>query len=145
MKPKVFIASAIDEDITRGKNIREHFKMLIEECGCEVLGAGFADNPIIPVNSPREVCKSIIRQDLMEQGKAHVTLAITDRKTFAVGTWIEVWEGYKQGQYIIIYVYDHNEVPSIFLQGIADEIIYDWNRGEQLLRDILESLASRIK
>ena len=145
MKPKVYIASAIDEDITRGKNVREHFRMLVEECGCEALGAGFAGNPIIPTESPREVCKSIIRQDLMEQGKAHVTLGITNRKTFAVGTWIEVWEGYKLGQYIIIYVYDHNEVPSIFLKGIADEIIYDRNMGEQLLRDILESLALKVK
>jgi len=145
MKPKVFIASAIDEDIKQGINVRNHFKILIEGCGCEVLGAGFDDNPIIPTKSPREVCKSIIRQDLMEQENAHVTLAITNRKTFAVGTWIEVWEGFKQGQYIIIYVYDHEEVPSIFLQGIADEILYDCDAGEELLRDLLEKLALGVK
>lgn len=130
---KVFLASAIDEDESRGMHVREVFGKLIEECGCEVTGAGIADNPIIDVDSSKADCQNIIVGDLLEQSQARVTLVVAER-TFAVGTWIEAWEAYRMHQYLIVFVWG-GAIRSIFLRGIADEIIYN----------DLEELRSSIK
>ena len=120
MVPRIFLASAIDEDESRGSRVRSYYSNLIKECGCEVLGAGIGENPIISTSSPRSVCKSIIRHDLNEQFSCHATLVVTDGKTLAVGTWIELWEAYKLGQFIILFVENSREVKSIFLKGLVD-------------------------
>ena len=120
---KVFLAGAIDEDGSLGMNVRELFGKLIEECGCEVLSAGILSNPIIPTDSPVSVCKDTMQRDLLEQSRCQATLVVVD-STPAVGTWIEMWEAYKQGQRVIVFVRDR-KVRSVFLRGVADEIIRD--------------------
>ena len=141
MKIKIYIASAIDEDESRGKDIRSYFGKLVEGCGCEAIGAGIGDNPVISTNSPKSVCKSIIRQDLMELEHTHAFLGVTDGKTLAVGTWVELWEAYKIGQYIILYVENSKTIRSIFLKGLVDEIIYnDIEKLRAVIRELKENL-----
>jgi len=128
----VFLAHGIDSESDRGKGTRDCFVKLIRECGCEVVGAGISGNPIVSTNSPVSVCKAIIRHDLLEVLQAHVTLVVEDG-TSKVGTWIETWEAYKLGQYIIVF----GKTNSVFLKGIANEI----TTSVRHLRKVLKSLG----
>ncbi|MBA7499243.1 hypothetical protein ES704_01983 [subsurface metagenome] len=136
-KLRVFIASAIDEDTTAGEGVRQRLKPLLEELGFEVLGAGIGDNPIIPTDSPRGTCKAIIRQDLIEQSSANITLVVTDARTFAIGTWIEMWEGYRQGQFVIVLAEGEAYPKSIFLKGLADIVVHTEAELISILRDLI--------
>jgi len=125
VRPKVFIASAIDEDESRGMCVRERFGRIIEECGFEALGAGISGNPIVDVDSPISVCHKIIVADLLEQSRAQSTLVVMDC-TPVFGTIIEAWEAYRQGQHLVVFVLK-GEIKSIFLRGIVDEVIHTEN------------------
>ena len=129
---KVFLAHGIDSGPDRGKGTRDYFVKLIKECGCEVVGAGVAGNPIVAVDSSVGVCKAIIRHDLLEVSQAHVTLVVEDGVP-KVGTWIEAWEAYKLGQYVLVF----GKTNSVFLKGIADEI----TTSVIHLRRVLKSLG----
>ena len=136
---KIYLAYAIDEDETRGTKIREQLSKIISDCGHELIGAGIGDNPIIPTDSPKELCKSIARHDLMEQQRAHITITITDGKTFCVGTPIEFFKGYELGQYSILYVTNPEyKVNSIFFKAFSDTIIYSEDELRKLLMELKE-------
>ena len=141
MIPRIFLASAIDEDENRGSRIRDYYGALIRECGCEVIGAGIAGNPIISTLSSKGVCKSIIRHDLNEQSSCHATLVITDGITLAVGTWVELWEAYKMGQYTILFVEYGGALRSIFLTGIVDSSPITEKELTQVLTELGKALA----
>ena len=141
MIPRIFLASAIDEDENRGSRIRAYYGTLIRECGCKVIGAGIAGNPIISTLSSRGVCKGIIRHDLNEQSSCHATLVITDGRTLAVGTWIELWEAYKMGQFTILFVENGGALRSIFLTGIVDS----FPKTDSELRQILIELKKALR
>lgn len=139
MQLKVFLACSIDSGGMHWKLNRETLVKLCEDCGCEVMAAGEGQNPIISSSAPKSLCKIVMNHDLTEQRKAHVTLVATELEEFSVGTWIEMWEAYKLGQYIILFVacgFEAREVRSVFLRGLADEIITD--------RD-LDALESRLR
>jgi len=137
MKLKVFIASAIDEDQSRGQDVRDRIGKIIRDCGHEVLGAGIGDNPIIATDSSKALCRVIARHDLMEQGHAHVTITVIDGKTPVVGTPIEFYNGWQCGQYSIVYAVGC-QVNSIFIKAFADVIVH----SEMDLREILQELMS---
>ncbi len=136
MQITVFVAAAIDEAKRNPDQVR--VAAIVEECGCKAIGAGIGGNPIVPHSSPKSHCRAIIRQDLMELSKAHAILIVTDGKTFSVGTWVEMWEAHKQGQYIILYLCDHKSIPkSVFLRGLVDYYVV----FEADLRTILIELS----
>lgn len=102
-----------------------------------MLGAGIGRNPIIPTDSSRGTCKAIIRQDLIEQSSTNITLIATDAKTFAIGTWIEMWEAYRQGQFVIVLAEGEVCPKGIFLKGLADLVVRTEAELISVLRDLI--------
>ena len=136
MKLKIFLAYAIDEDEFRGSKVREKLSKIISDCGHEVIGAGIGSNPVIPTDSSKELCKVIARHDLIEQQGAHITITVTDGKTFCVGTPIEFFKGYELGQYSILYITNPEyKVNSIFFKAFADKIVYSEKELKKILID----------
>jgi len=142
MQLKVFLACPIDSGGTQWEISRETLINFCEELDCEVIGAGKGPNPLIPNYSPVSVCKVVMNHDLTEQRRAHVTLVATGLEEFSVGTWIEMWEAYKAGQYIILFITSNLEVESVFLKGLADVIVHDrdFDALEGCLRELQEGI-----
>ncbi len=137
MRLKVFLACPIDLGGDFWKLQRRDLTDLCRESGYEVISAGLGSNPIISSGASRRACKVIMNHDLTEQRKAHVTLVATELSEFSVGTWIEMWEGYRSGQFTILFVVKDLEVRSVFLKGLADEIIINDDAAvEHCLREL---------
>ena len=137
MKHKIFLSIPIDMDANRGEKTRKRLVKAIEGCGHEVIGAGIGENPIIPIDADKRLCKVIACHDLNEQKKCTVTITVLDGKTFSVGTPIEFYTGYLLGHYSILYITNSkHRITSIFLKAFADKI----TRNEPALREVLISL-----
>ena len=137
MKHRIFLSVPIDSKENRGEEIRTQLVKLIEECGHEVIGAGIADNPIIPLDADWNLCKTVACHDLNEQKKCTVTITAIDGKTFSVGTPIEFYTGYLLGQYSIVYVTNPKyTITSVFLKAFADVIIFNENKLRLVLKSI---------
>jgi 3-keto-L-gulonate-6-phosphate decarboxylase len=75
----------------------------------------------------------VAAQDLRIQRKCEATLVYTDLKTFAVGTWCEMWEAKKLGQMVIVLTPSPPQtIRSVFIKAYADYIV-DWSSLEEVL------------
>ena len=139
---KVYYAGAIDSVDDKGRTDRDYFKKIVEECGWEIVGAGFGDNPIISIHSSSSLQREIVREDLKLLEKSDIFLVVTDLKTFSVGSWIEMHEASKRGQPIVTFIKNEkgdkdkdknknknkknkDKVRNIFINTYSDKIIHD--------------------
>lgn len=145
---KVYYAGAIDSVDDKGRTDRDYFKKIVEECGFEIVGAGFGDNPIISTRSPLSLQREIVREDLKLLEKSDIFLVVTDLKTFSVGSWIEMHEASKRGQPIVTFIKNEegdknkNKVRNIFINTYSDKIIHD---DIDELKDALKNMKDALK
>jgi hypothetical protein len=138
---KLYFATSIDKNPDRAKELIEWFKGIISKFPfIEVYGAGFKDSPIIdPYHSTHSTQRIITAYDFRQLRECDCILFVTDGKTFAAGSLMELEHARQLGLMIIVYCMS-KVMPNIFITSLADLVLYE----EKTLIDILGEISNAL-
>jgi hypothetical protein len=134
---RLYLAQAIDCSADQGKQKIRLFKELFESHPeIALYGAGIGESPIIKLDTPKILKKAIVAYDLRKIRECDVFLMVTDLKTYCAGTHMELEYARNLGMLTIILCLTKDPIKNIFLETMADKIIYTLDDLERLLWEL---------
>jgi len=134
---KIYYASAIDTCVEEAFKRIEEFKIIFAKFPeLSVYGAGFNESPIIGPETTWIKKKAIVSYDYRMIRNCDILFVNTDLDTFCAGTMLEMEYARQLGLTIILYC--PKKPKNIFLETLADKIVYTIPQLEEVLKELTQ-------
>jgi nucleoside 2-deoxyribosyltransferase len=134
---RIYYSSPIDVCVEKAFKTIELFKKIFAKFPeLEVYGAGFGKSPIITSESTWSKKKAIVAYDYRIIRSCDILFVNTDLDTFCAGTMLEMEYARQLGMFIILMCPE--KPKNIFLETLADKIVYSIEQLEEILKELIQ-------
>jgi hypothetical protein len=135
---KLYFATAMDKNPQKAKELKEYFEKLFKEYpNIQVFGAGFNNSPVLNVlHSTWSLQRAIAALDLRQIRECDIFLFVTDAKTYAAGSLMELEYSRQMGLMTVVLILGATECYNIFLQTLTDRLLYSVDDLKDLLVEL---------